>query len=157
MVAATCEHCEASLAPSPKAQRRGVSFDHKESWLSSFWARIAMLLLGLVAVFGVFIGVVIMASKTARPADPLIGKWEASDTQDRVEFSTDGRVIFTKGGGEAYLKWSRLGDGRLKVEGRSTGVVSGEIYEANIEGDSLTLKKAHGEDETYQRVTSWKK
>lgn len=157
--AATAPQREPSETPieRPRPAEQQAAAKPKRRLLGNFWVQMAVLALGLVGVFGVFLIGVITAGKITRPSDELIGKWEAGDTQDRVEFSTDGRAIFTKGGAEMFLRWQRLGDGRLRVEGRSAGAVSGEVYQVVTNGDSLTLKKPTGSEETYQKVTSRKK
>ena len=91
----------------------------------------------------------------ARPSDEVIGKWEMVGGEGRARFSADGTAKLTKIGGEAYVKWNRMNDGRLKIEGRPGS--SGEIYQVAVEGDTLTMTKPDGTATKYKKVAAWTK
>jgi hypothetical protein len=54
-------------------------------------------------------------------------------------------------------KWTRLDDGRLKIEGRAAGSIWKEVYEVEIDGEDLTLKNVGGAATQYRKVTTWSK
>ena len=85
--------------------------------------------------------------------DPLVGKWENSDGQS-WEYFSDGTVLMSEKDRELNLngKWSRLGDGRVKIVFTMLGNSVGEVLTEETKGDDISFTNSKGHVRSWKRV-----
>ena len=83
--------------------------------------------------------------------DQIIGKWQEVGTgTEPYEFLDDGTILLQDGTNSG--KWSRLDDGRLKMEFPMSGTNQTLVCKTEFKGDSLTLTNSDGQAFTFERV-----
>ena len=85
--------------------------------------------------------------------DPLVGKWE--DSRGKVwEYFSDGTVLMSEKDKELNYngKWSRLDDGRVKIEFTMLGNSVGEVFTGETKGDDLSFTDSKGHMNNWKRV-----
>ena len=85
--------------------------------------------------------------------DTLVGKWEDSRGKN-WEYFSDGTVLMSEKDKEVTLngKWSRLDDGRVKVEFTMLGNSVGEVFTEETKGDDISVTDSKGHVSNLKRV-----
>jgi hypothetical protein len=92
--------------------------------------------------------VLVLACSRGPVSDPVLGKWKF-DSGGSVECLPDGTVIDHDESQVLAGEWTRLGDGRIKMEYSYFGTLSAVIWKVSVSGDALTIT----DEERNQRGT----
>jgi len=70
--------------------------------------------------------------------DPIVGQWEDTETSDRFEFLSDHTFTITSHGVGVSGKWSKIGNGRIKLDVVRQGTPTFIMMEdVSISGDEM--------------------
>ena len=94
---------------------------------------------------------------SCKRADPVLGRWVDVEGSGWTEYFPDGDVIFNDGSKSMSGKWTRLGDGRIKVDRIVRGGESVEVYAVSVEGNDATFTSSEGDEKKYQRSAAMSK
>ncbi|YCM47003.1 hypothetical protein V2O64_24485 (plasmid) [Verrucomicrobiaceae bacterium 227] len=85
--------------------------------------------------------------------DPLVGKWEESSGKN-WEYFSDGSVLMSQDDKDLNVmgKWSRLEDGRIKIEFTMLGHSVGEVFTEAVKGDDTSFTSSKGKVSHWKRV-----
>lgn len=85
------------------------------------------------------------------PADPLVGKWEGSESDRGLgfEFKLNGDFIYSKDGFNLSGTWSKIGNKLSMLMGGKE-----EVFTYYVEGDNLTLYNSTGTTVKMIRIAS---
>lgn len=86
-------------------------------------------------------------------SDSLIGKWE--DSRGKTwEYFSDGTVLMSEKGKDSHFigNWSRVDDGRVKIEFLMLGNTVGDVFTEKKDGDKISLTDSNGKEVHWKRV-----
>jgi hypothetical protein len=93
----------------------------------------------------------------SRPASNIVGKWQASDINDRsaYEFFKDGSAMRRSGSDWLKGKWRFLDDGRLLVEATVFGTAVAETYDVTFEHETGIFRDSNGKETKFTKVNEF--
>jgi len=105
---------------------------------SKLWAsaRKAALLYGLLIIS--LVATTLLTGCARVFNDPIVGQWEDTETSDRFEFLSDHTFTITSHGVGVSGKWSKIDNGRIKLDVVRQGTPTFIMMEdVNISGDKM--------------------